>query len=110
MKGKGVRKKKVSFRSPEYLIDRILDLKERKGLEDATEAFNYILKAYFDQADAEKQGSKGLKGNSSLSSIVEELDILRRENRDLIKMLLIIGTANSQTSEAFMKHFPQYFK
>ena len=110
MKGEGVKRKKVCFRSPEYLVDRVLDLKNRKGLEDATAAYNYILEAYFDQADLKKQDSNGLHGNNALSSVVEELEILRRENRDLIKMLLIIGTANNQTSEAFTKHFPQYFK
>lgn len=104
------RKKKVSFYAPEAIIDRVFDLKNRKGLESVTAAYNYVLKDYF-RLVGEGAGTPAAAQDHVLTkSIIEDLDQLKTNSGILLKMLLVIGSQDNKTMEALAKRFPQYFK
>lgn len=104
------RKKKVSFYAPEAVIDRVFDLKNRKGLESASDAYNFVLKEYFRLIGEGVDAPASSQDNVFFKSVLEDLDHIKTNGGDLLKMLLIIGSQDKDTMEALAKRFPQYFK
>jgi len=102
-------KKHVNFRAPESLVSRVRVYKSKKGFEDLTTTYIHIIDEYLSSANKNMRGGVSIEGGLG-KAVLEELELLRLENQQLVKMLLIIGTKDQGTAEDLRKHFPEFFK